>query len=115
MSRDEKVAVVELFFDRIVAKELDRLPIDPDLTLESPMIARVGGPMAMEYLKRLSAAVKAIHVKQHIVEGDWVATVFEEETVYGPLTVFAKFEVVSNRIKDARVFYDPRLFTEARR
>ena len=40
MSRNESVAVVETFLNCLASKELDRLPIDPDLTIESPMIPR---------------------------------------------------------------------------
>ncbi len=44
---------------------------------------------------------------QHIVEGDHGATLTENETINGPLSVFANFQIESGRIKDVRVFYDP--------
>lgn len=113
MSRDDKVAVVEAFLSCIASKDLTRLPVDPDLTVQSPLIPKLGGQAAMEYLKSVSAGARAIQVKQHIVEGDWVATLFDEETIRGPLSVFAKFQVVSERIKDISVFYDPRRITGA--
>ena len=108
MSREETVAVVESFFECLVSKELDRLPIDPELTVESPLRSKVSGRAAMEYVKAVAAGVKAIHVRQHIVEGEHVATFIEEETVSGPLAVFSKFQIESGRIKDVRVFYDTR-------
>ena len=108
MSRNDKVAVVETFLNCLASKDLAQLPIEPDLTVQSPLIPKVGGAPAMKYLKRVADAVRTIQVKQHIVEGDWVATLFEEETVNGPVSVFAKFEVVSTRIRDVSVFYDPR-------
>ncbi len=109
--RDAKAAVVEAFLNGIVRKDLAGLPVDPDLTVESPLIPKLRGQAAMEYLERVSATVKAIQIKQHLVEGDWVATLFEEETIHGSLPVFAKFQVVSERIKDASAFYDPRRIT----
>jgi hypothetical protein len=108
MSRDETVAVVESFLDCIARKQLDRLPIHPDLAVESPLTARLSGPAAMKYLNAVAASVSAIRVFQHIVEGEHVATLFEEETVNGPLLVFSKFELQAGRVKDVRVFYDPR-------
>jgi len=108
MSRDDKVAVVETFLSCLASKDLAQLPIEPDLTVESPLVPRVSGASAMKYLKRLADAVRAIHVKQHIVEGDWVATVFDEETAGGSVSVFAKFQVVSSGIRDVTVFYDSR-------
>jgi hypothetical protein len=109
MSRDERVAVVESFFECITSGRLDRLPIDPQITFQSPLIPeRSGEAAARQYLQAVAAAVQGIRVIQHIVEGDQVATLFEEETPNGPLQVFAKFEIEAGRIKDARVFYDPR-------
>ena len=109
MSRDEKVSVVEAFFDCITRKELDRLPIHPEITFQSPLIPELSGEAAArDYLKAVAAALKSIRVMQHIVEGDHVATFLEEETINGPLPIFAKFQIASGRIKDVRVFYDPR-------
>jgi hypothetical protein len=108
MSREENVAVVESFLNCLASKELDRLPIAPELTVESPMIPKVSGRAAMEYMKAVAAGVKGIRVMQHIVEGEHVATFLEEETIYGPLPVFAKFQIESGRVKDVRVFYDAR-------
>ena len=51
MSRDEKVAVVESFFDCIASGDLDRLPIAPELTVESPLTPKLSGEAAMEYVK----------------------------------------------------------------
>ena len=108
MSRNDKVAVVETFLSCLASKDLAQLPIEPDLTVQSPLIPKVGGASAMKYLKRVADSVRTISVRQHIVEGDWVATLFDEETANGPVSVFAKFEVVSARIRDVYVFYDPR-------
>jgi hypothetical protein len=101
--------VVESFFDCITSGKLDRLPLDPEITFQSPLIPELRGEAAArQYLKAVAAAVKGIRVLCHVVEGDQVATLFEEETLHGPLQVFAKFEIDSGRIKDVRVFYDPR-------
>jgi hypothetical protein len=108
MSRNDKIAVVETFLNCLASKDIAQLPIEPDLTVQSPLIPKLGGAPAMKYLKRVADGLRAIHVKQHIVEGDWVATLFDEETVNGPVSVFAKFEVIAARIRDVSVFYDPR-------
>lgn len=108
MSRTDKIAVVESFLNCLVSKDLAQLPVEPDLTVESPFIARVGGGAAMKYVKRVADSVTAIRVKQHVVEGDFVATLFEEDTVNGSVAVFSLFQVVSERVKGVSVFYDPR-------
>jgi limonene-1,2-epoxide hydrolase len=108
MSRSEQVAVVEAFFAAIVSKDLSRLPVDPDLTAQSPLTPKLRGRAALAYLEKIAANVKAIRVTQHIVEGDFVATLFEEDTAHGVIPVFATFEIVAGRIRDTRAFYDPR-------
>ena len=111
MSRDEKVALVESFLNCMARSELDRLPIAPEFTVESPLVPKLSGQAAMDYVKVVAASTKGIQVVQHIVEGDQVATLTENETMNGPLSVFAKFQIESRRIKDVRVFYDPRRIT----
>lgn len=108
MSRSDQVAVVETFFAAIVSKDLSRLPVDPDLTAESPLTPKLRGRAALDYLQTVAANVKAIRITRHIVEGDFVATLFEEDTAHGVLPVFATFQVVAGRIVDTRAFYDPR-------
>ncbi len=108
MSRDENVAVVELFLNCIASGELDRLPITPELTVESPLTPKLSGEAAMEYVKAVAAGTKGIQVLQHIVEGDHVATLSENETLNGRLSVFSKFRIEAGRIRDVRVFYNPR-------
>lgn len=108
LSRSEAVALIESFLDCIVRGELDRLPAAPDLTVQSPLTPKRDGAAAMEYVKLVSASVTGIRVRQHIVEGEHVASLLDQETVNGPLEVFSKFRIASGRIQDVRVFYDPR-------
>ena len=108
MSRDEKVALVESFLNCVASGELDRLPVATEFAVESPLTQRLSGEAATEYVKAVAAGTKSIQVVQHIVEGDYVATLSENETINGPLSVFAKFQIESGRIKDVRVFYNPR-------
>src|SRR5262245_55727884 len=60
MSRNDKVAVVETFLRCLASKDLAQLPIEPDLTVQSPLVARVGGAPAMKYLKRVADSVRTI-------------------------------------------------------
>ena len=108
VSRDQKIAVVKAFLDCMASGELDRLPITRDLTVESPLTPKLSGAAALAYVKAVAAGTKSIRVVQHIVEANHVATLTENETVNGLLSVFSKFQIEAGRIKDVRVFYDPR-------
>jgi hypothetical protein len=65
----------------------------------------------MDYVKATSAGTTRIQVVQHIVEGDHVATMSENEMGHGRLPVFARFRIAAGLIEDVRVFYDPRLLS----
>ncbi len=52
-------------------------------------------------------AVKGIQLKQHIVEGDYVPTVFDTETVNGVDHLFDRVHIVDGEIKGVHAFYYP--------
>jgi len=106
--REELVAVVESYLEGFVRKEFARLPLASDYIAESPLGGRLSGKEALDYLKVAASRVKGIRIEGHIVEGDHVATLLEEETDRGPLRVFARFRIEAGRIREALVFYDPR-------
>jgi hypothetical protein len=107
-SRVEQVAVVESYFDCCVRNDFEALPIAPDYTIETPLTPKLSGHAAVDYLKAASAHIRGIRIRQHIVEGDHVATWFEEETTWGPLKVVAKLEIEGGCVKGEVAFYDPR-------
>jgi hypothetical protein len=107
-ARESQVALVESFLDCLVRKDLERIPIAPDYSTESPLSGKLTGRAALDYLRIVARAVEAIRVEEHIVEGDRVATLFEEDTADGTLPVFSCFRVERGRIKETRVFYDSR-------
>ena len=53
-------------------------------------------------------AVKSVQIKQHIVEGDFVATVFEMETIFGVDQVCDRVHVCDGELKEIHSFYYPR-------
>ena len=46
MSRNDKIAVVETFLNCLASKDIAQLPIEPDLTVQSPLIPKLGGAPA---------------------------------------------------------------------
>ena len=75
----------------MVSNELDRLPIGPEFSVESPLVPKLSGQTAMDYVKLVAATTTRIRVVQHIVEGDHVATLTENETINGQLTACDDF------------------------
>jgi hypothetical protein len=108
MSREEKVATVEAYLNCFVNKNLSQVPFAEDVTFEGPRMPKLTGRQTvLGFLAAVLPAVKSIQVKQHIVEGDYVATVFDMETVNGVDHVFDRIHLVNGEIKGVHAFYYP--------
>jgi hypothetical protein len=107
-SRDRKTRVIEQYFRCVLEGRLADLPVTPDYGSESPLSGPLRGPEAVAYLGRIGAEMNDIRVLRHVVEGDAVATLFEEVLPSGVLPVFALFDFTGDRIRFVRVFFDSR-------
>ncbi len=108
MSREQKVAVVEAYLDCFATKDLSGVSFAEDVTFEGPRMSRLTGrPAVFEFLTHILPMVKGIELEQHIVEGDYVATVFDMETVNGVDHVCDRIHIVDGQIKAIHAFYYP--------
>ena len=105
-ARDRKARIVDDYFRCVVQGRLHDLPITTDYGSESPQSGLVKGAQAVTYLGSIGAEITDIRVVQTIVEGDFVATYFEEVTPKGVLPVVGLFEFSGEKIKFVRVFFD---------
>jgi hypothetical protein len=109
MSREQKVAVVEAYLDSFATKDLSKVRFAEDVTFEGPLVPMLTGRQTVKgFLASILPMVKGIQFKQHIVEGDYVATVFDMETVNGVDHVFDWIQVVDGEIKRIHTFYYPK-------
>src|SRR5580658_638004 len=89
LTREQKVAVVEAYLKGLVGKDISRVPFATDVTFEGPRVPPLAGrEVVVGFLKMILPAIKDIQIKQHIVAGDYVATVFEMESTDGIDRVF---------------------------
>ena len=106
MSREERVSVVEAYLDCFVTKDLSKLSFAEDVTFEGPRMPKLAGrATVLGFLAHILPMVRGIQLKQHIVEGDYVATVFDMETVNGVDHVFDRIHIVDGQIKSIHAFY----------
>jgi len=113
MSREQKVAAVEAYLDCFVTKDLSKVPFAEDVTFEGPRMPKLTErPMVLGFLAHILPMVKGIQLKQHIVEGDYVATIFDMETVNGVDHVCDRIHVVDGQIQSIQAFYYPETIPE---
>ena len=108
MSREQKVAVVEAYLDCLGTKDLSKVSFAEDVTFEGPRMPKLTGrPTVFGFLTNILPMVKGIQLKQHIVEGDYVATVFDMESVNAVDHVCDRIHIVDGQIKAIQAFYYP--------
>ena len=113
--RNKLITIVEGYLDGLRSKDLSQVAFDPDVTFESPLSPKLTGERAVvDFLSGLFPAIKDIRVRQHIVEGEYVATVFDFDTMFGVIPVFDCFRVSNGKLIQIRPFYDPRPITNPR-
>lgn len=114
MSREQTIAVVEAYLDCFATKDPSKVPFAEDVTFEGPRMPKLAGRQTiLGFLTTILPMIKSIDVKQHIVEGEWVATVFDMETVNGVDHVFDRIHIVDGQIKGIHTFYYPRQTPQA--
>jgi hypothetical protein len=109
MLREEKIKLVETYLESLLNKDLSKVSLADNVTFEGPRMPRLTGPQSvLGFLQKIMfPAVKNIRVKQHIVEGDYVATVFDMETTDGVDHVFDLIHVLDGQISGIQAFYYP--------
>ena len=114
MSPDVAIEVVERYLDALKTGALTDVPLAADVTFESPLAARVTGREAvLEALRSMLPAVLGVTVRDHIADGEFVASRFELATPFGQIDVFDRFRVVNGELAEIRPYFDPRVLTEA--
>ena len=104
MSRSENIAVVESYLNGLASKDLSSVPFAPDITFEGPLVPKlVGREVVVGFLTSIFPFIKGIEIKQHVVDGNYVATVFDMETV----NVVDLCLVVGGLLTEVRSFYYP--------
>jgi SnoaL-like domain len=115
MSREQKVAAVEAYLHCFATKDLSKVSFAEDVIFEGPRMPKLMGRInILGFLTHILPMVKSIQLKQHIVEGDYVATVFDMETVNGVDHVCDWIHVVDGQIKAIHAFYYPGQTPEGR-
>jgi hypothetical protein len=114
MSREQKIASVEAYLDCFATKDLSKVSFAEDVTFEGPRMPKLTGrQVILGFLTSILPMVKGIKLKQHIVEGDYVATLFDMETVNGLDHVFDRIHIIDGEIKGIHAFYYTQLALEA--
>jgi predicted ester cyclase len=107
MTREQQVAIVEAYLDCLTSKNPSRVRFAEDMTFEGPRMPKLTNrDMVLGFLRNIMfPAVKHLQIKKHIVEGEYVATLFTMETTDGSDIVLDLIHIVKDEIKAIHAFY----------
>ena len=104
---------VERYFNGLSQKDLAEIPFAPDVVFEGPLSPKLTGVEAVkEFLNGILPAIQGVRIHRHIVDDEYVATVFDFETAFGVIPICDTFRVVNGQLTEIRPFYDPRPIVE---
>ncbi len=107
--QEDTVRAAEAHLNGITAKNVTAVPYDPDVVIETPLGPPVKGVDAVrQVVASVFPAVKQIRIIRHIADGEWCATLFDFEYVFGTFRIIDVFHVVDGRIVSIQAYYDPR-------
>ena len=96
-----------------LGKASDRVEAKFGFSYESPLTPRLQGKEAIDFLSGLFPLMRGSEILQHIVEGEYVASLFILHTPNGKTHVFDKFRVNEGKLKEINPYYDPTVLNEA--
>lgn len=107
------VATAESYFRGLRDKDLHAVPFAPGITLESPLTPKLTGiGPVISFLTALFPAIKDVRITRVIADGEFVAVMFDLDTIFGVIPVFDCIRVTNGLIQEMRPYYDPRPITE---
>jgi limonene-1,2-epoxide hydrolase len=110
------IETVERYLDALKSKDLSKAPLAADVSFEDPLTPRLEGREAvLAFLSNFLPAFKDVRVRQHLSDGEYVATMWDADTSFGVIPIFECFRVVGGEIKEAKAFLDPRPITNPAR
>jgi len=109
---NQNIEAVEAYIYSLKEKDLSKAPLADDVSFEDPLTPKLNGSNAVkEFLEKFLPAIKGVRIESHLTENDYVATLWEADTVFGIIPIFERFHVVDGKIKEIRAYLDPRPIT----
>jgi SnoaL-like domain len=96
--------------EAIRSKDPSKAMFAPDVTLVFPLTPSkvVGKQSVIEYMIALLPGIDDAKLERHMIGGEYVATLWQAQTVWGELPICSVFRISDGLIREVRSFWDPR-------
>lgn len=103
------VQAVEAYLNGLKTKDLSNVPFSDDIYFEDPIAGKNRGAGNFRaFLSGFLPAITDVRVIRHVTEGDYVATHFEVDGVFGVIPILEIFRIENGKITEAIGYFDPR-------
>jgi len=103
-------AIAETYLEAVRTKDPSKALFAPEVTLQFPLSPRkvVGRESVIEYIVALLPGIDDVKLERHMTGGEYVATLWQAETVWGTVPICSVFRISEGLIREIRSFWDPR-------
>lgn len=106
---EENIKAVESYLNGLKTKDLLKVPFAEDIYFEDPIAGKNRGSENFRaFLSGFLPAITDVRVLRHVAEGDYVATHFEVDGVFGVIPILEMFRIEGGKITEAIGYFDPR-------
>lgn len=107
--KQENIKAVEAYLNGLKNKDLSLAPFADDIYFEDPIAGKNrGADNFRAFLSGFLPAINDVRVVRHVCEGNYVATHFEVDGVFGIVPIMEMFKVEDGKITEAVGYFDPR-------
>ena len=108
------VGAATAFLNAMKNKDLSQAPLAENVSYEGPLSGEPirGRDHVSRFLGVYLPVINDVRLVRQIAEGDYVATVWQAETSFGPISLVYVFRMEAGKIVEIQAFYDPRGFLE---
>src|SRR5262249_31046644 len=87
------LAIAETYLEAIRSKDPDKALLAPEVTLQFPLTHRIvtGRESVIAHISALFPGIDDVKVERHLTGGDYVATLWHAESVWGNLPICSVF------------------------
>jgi len=102
--------IADTYLAAYMSKDPGKALLAPDVSLEYPLSPRkiVGRQNVTEYMLSVMPGFNAVEIERHLVDGEYVATLWKAHTVWGTMPACSVFRISAGLIAEVRSFFDPR-------
>ena len=105
-----KAQIAETYLDAYRSKDPAKALLATNVSLQYPLTPKkvVGRDNVVQYMLSVMPGFDGVELERHLIDGDYVTTLWTAVTVWGRIPACSVFRVSEGSIAEVRSYFDPR-------